>query len=224
MSLTEAQTPANRRERYRLMADAATRPFAAGAVAIPLVLPVLGYLSADVRIMFTIHLFLGAFWFGTAVLGVVVLGPVMGSLSEEANAEFAEGFVPKMNLLMEPVSIGVIGSGIGLASMMELWASPTPALWAALALAIALLVLGFGPLHKFTAGMFDEIAAEETDHERLSSLNKKYGMLSMVELFLMIAIVATMSGLRGGSKPSVHCRMRAESSLCPVTVKLVYPG
>jgi len=198
MSLSDVHRPANRRERYRFMADAATRPFAVGAVVVPLVLPVLGYLSNDFRIMFTVHLFLGAFWFGTAVLGAVVLGPVMGSLSEEANVEFAEGFVPKMNLLMEPVSVGVVGSGIGLASMMGLWASPTPSLWAALALAIALLVLGFGPLHRFTAGMFDEIAADETDHERLAALNRKYGMLSLVELLLMVAIVATMSGLRWG--------------------------
>ncbi|SFS98295.1 hypothetical protein [Halostagnicola kamekurae] len=180
------------------MATAATRPFAIGATLLPLALPVLGYLSSDIRIMFTIHLFLGAFWFGTAVLGAVVLGPVMGGLSAEANVEFAKGFVPRMTLLMEPVSVGVIGSGIGLASMMGLWASPSPSLWAALVLAIALLVLGFGPLHKFTVGMFDEIAAEETNHERLAALNKKYGMLSLVELVLMIAIVATMSGLRWG--------------------------
>ena len=198
MSLADAHRPTNTRERYRLMTDAASRPFAAGAIAVPLGLPVLGYLSSDVRIMFTIHLFLGAFWFGTAVLGAVVLGPVMGSLSEEANVEFAEGFVPKMNLLMEPVSVGAIGSGIGLASMMGLWASPTPSLWAAAALAVALLFLGFGPLHRFTSGMFDEIAAEDTDHDRLAELNKKYGMLSMVELLLMVAIVATMSGLRWG--------------------------
>lgn len=198
MSLGDAHRPSNTRERYRLMADAASRPFAVGAVAVPLLLPVAGYLSTDVRLMFTVHLFLGAFWFGTAVLGAVVLGPVMGSLSEDANAEFAEGFVPKMNLLMEPVSVGVVGSGIGLAAMMGLWAAPTPSLWAALAIAAALLVLGFGPLHKFTAGMFDEIAAEETDHERLASLNKKYGMLSLVELVLMVAIVATMSGIRWG--------------------------
>ena len=198
MSLSDAHRPANRRERYRLMTDAATRPFAVGAIAVPLVLPILGYVSNDVRIMFTVHLFLGAFWFGTAVLGAVVLGPVMGGLSEEANAEFAEGFVPRMNLLMEPVSVGAIGSGIGLASMMRLWASPSPSLWAALAIAIALLILGFGPLHTFTAGMFDEIAAEDTDHERLAALNKKYGMLSLVELVLMIAIVTTMSGLRWG--------------------------
>ena len=198
MSLSNAHRPANRRERYQLMADAASHPFAIGAVTVPLGLPILGYLSSDVRIMFAVHLFLGAFWFGTGVLGAVVLGPVMGSLSEEANVEFAEGFVPKMNLLMEPVSVGVIGSGIGLASMMGLWASPTPSLWAALGLAIALLVLGFGPLHTFTAGMFDEIAADEPDHERLASLNKKYGMLSLVELVLMIAIVATMAGLRWG--------------------------
>jgi hypothetical protein len=198
MSLTDARRPTNRRERYRLMTDAASRPFAVGAIAVPLILPALGYLSGDVRIMFTVHLFLGAFWFGTAVLGAVVLGPVMGGLSEDANIEFAEGFVPKMNLLMEPVSVGVVGSGIGLASMMELWASPTPSLWAALVLAVALLALGFGPLHRFTAGMFDEIAAEETDHERLAALNEKYGMLSLVELVLMIAIVATMSGLRWG--------------------------
>ena len=198
MSLTDAQRPTTTRERYRLMTEAATRPFAVSAVAVPLVLPVLGYLSGDVRVMFTVHLFLGAFWFGTAVLGAVVLGPVMGSLSEEANLEFAKGFVPKMNLLMEPVSVGVVASGIGLADMMGLWASPTPSLWAALGLAVALLVLGFGPLHQFTSGMFDEIAAEETDHERLADLNKKYGMLSMVELLLMVAIVATMSGLRWG--------------------------
>jgi hypothetical protein len=198
MSLADAHRPTNTRERYRLMVDAASRPFAVGAVAVPLVLPVLGYLSGDVRVMFTVHLFLGAFWFGTAVLGAVVLGPVMGGLSEEANVEFAEGFVPKMNLLMEPVSVGVVGSGIGLAGMMGLWDSPTPSLWAALAIAVALLVLGFGPLHKFTAGMFDEIAADDTDRERLASLNEKYGMLSLVELALMVAIVATMSGLRWG--------------------------
>jgi hypothetical protein len=180
------------------MADAASRPFAAGAVAIPLALPVVGYLSGDVRVMFAVHLFLGAFWFGTAVLGAVVLGPVMGSLSEGANVEFAKGFVPRMNLLMEPISVGVVGSGIGLAAMMGLWASPSPTLWAALAIAVALLVLGFGPLHSFTAGMFDEIAAEDTDHERLAELNKKYGMLSLVELVLMIAIVGTMVGLRWG--------------------------
>ncbi|NHN41050.1 hypothetical protein G9C85_05285 [Halorubellus sp. JP-L1] len=198
MSLTNARRPANTRERYRLMADAASRPFAVGAVAVPLVLPVLGYLSSDVRIMFTVHLFLGAFWFGTAVLGAVVLGPVMGGLSEGANVEFAEGFVPKMNLLMEPVSVGAVGSGIGLASMMGLLTSPTPSLWGALAIAVALLVLGFGPLHKFTAGMFDEIAADETDHERLASLNEKYGMLSLVELVLMVTIVALMSGIRWG--------------------------
>ncbi|WP_436932171.1 hypothetical protein [Halosimplex halobium] len=198
MSLAEIQRPTSRRERYRFMALAASKPFAVGAVLVPLLLPVVGYLSGDVRVMFTVHLFLGAFWFGTAVLGAVVLGPVMGSLSEEANVEFAEGFVPRMNLLMEPVSVGVVGSGIGLAGMMGLWASPTPSLWAALGLAVALLVLGFGPLHKFTAGMFDEIAAEDTDHERLAALNRKYGMLSMVELLLMVAIVATMSGLRWG--------------------------
>ena len=198
MSLSNAHRPSNTRERYRLMADAASRPFAVGAVVVPLLLPVLGYLSGDVRVMFTVHLFLGAFWFGTAVLGAVVLGPVMGSLSEEANAEFAEGFVPKMNLLMEPVSLGAIGSGLGLADMMGLWVAPTLSLWAALAIAVALLVLGFGPLHKFTAGMFDEIAADNTDHDRLADLNKKYGMLSLVELVLMIAIVLTMSGIRWG--------------------------
>jgi hypothetical protein len=198
MSLAEIQRPTSRRERYRFMALAASKPFAVGAVLVPLLLPVAGYLSGDVRVMFTVHLFLGAFWFGTAVLGAVVLGPVMGGLSEGANVEFAEGFVPRMNLLMEPVSVGVVGSGIGLAGMMGLWDSPTPSLWAALALAVALLVLGFGPLHRFTAGMFDEIAAEDTDHERLADLNKKYGMLSMVELLLMVAIVATMSGLRWG--------------------------
>jgi len=198
MAVTDVWRPESSRERYRLMVRAADRRFAIGAVAAPLLLPVAGYLSGDHRVMFTVHLFLGAFWFGTAVLGAVVLGPVMGSLSEDANAEFAAGFVPKMNLLMEPVSLGAIGSGIGLAEMMGLWNAPTHSLWAAFGIAIALLLLGFGPLHTLTAGMFDEIAADDTDHERLADLNKKYGMLSLVELVLMVAIVAAMSGIRWG--------------------------
>ncbi|GGL37590.1 hypothetical protein GCM10009037_21460 [Halarchaeum grantii] len=198
MSLVDSTRPETRRERYGQMADAADRRFAVGAVAVPLALPVVGYLSGSVELMFAVHLFLGAFWFGTSVIGAVVLGPVMGGLSEDANAEFARGFVPKMTLLMEPLSVGVIGSGIGLAAMFGMWASPTPALWAALGLGIALLVLGFGPLHTFTIGMFDELAAADTDHERLAELNARYGMLSMVELVLMLAIVASMSGLRWG--------------------------
>lgn len=101
---------------------------------------------------------------------------------------------------MEPVSLGGVGSGVGLARLMWLWDSPTPSLWAAAVLAAALLVLGFGPLHTCTAGMFDEIAADDTDHERLADLNEKYGVLTLVELELMVAIVDTMSGLRWGSE------------------------
>jgi hypothetical protein len=53
-------------------------------------------------------------------------------------------------------------------------------------------------MHRFTVAMFDEIAAADTDHERLAALNQRYGMLSLVELVLMVAVVATMSGLRWG--------------------------
>lgn len=180
------------------MAAMADSRFAAGAIALPLALPVVGYFSGDHRLMFTVHLFLGAFWFGVALLGAAVLGPVMGALSEEANAEFTRRFVPKMTLLMEPVSVGVVGSGIGLAAMMGMWNSPSTALWIATALAAALLALGFGPLHHFTVGMFDELVAAETDHDRLQQLTARYGMLSLVELLLMIAVVASMSGLRWG--------------------------
>lgn len=180
------------------MAEEANPRYAVAAVGLPLSLPVMGYLSNDPRLMFTIHLFLGAFWFGTSVLGAVVLGPVMGSLSKEANADFAGTFVPKMTLLMEPVSLGTVGSGIALAGMLGLFDNPTLGLWIALVLAAALLILGFGPLHTFTVEMFDELAAADTDYDRLASLNKTYGLLSMIELVLMVAIVATMSGLHWG--------------------------
>lgn len=180
------------------MADAADPRYAAGAIVLPLALPVAAYFTGDHRLLFTVHLFLGAFWFGTSVLGAAVLGPVMGSLSRDANEEFAGRFVPKMTLLMEPVSLGVVGSGVGLAAMLGMWNAPSTTLWIATGLAAALLVLGFGPMHKFTVEMFDEIAADDTDYERLATLNQRYGMLSLVELVLMVAIVATMSGLRWG--------------------------
>lgn len=198
MATVDQSRPSSASDRYKQMAAIADRRFAAGAILLPIALPVVGYLSGDYRILFTIHLFMGAFWFGVGLLGAVVLGPVMGSLSEPASEEFSRRFVPKMTLLMEPVSLGVVGSGVGLAGMLGMWDSPSPTLWLATGLAAALLLLGFGPLHRFTTEMFDEIAAAETDHDRLAKLNKRYGMLSLVELVLMIAVVATMSGLRWG--------------------------
>jgi hypothetical protein len=101
-----------------------------------------------------------------------------------------------MIAVAEPLSVGVIGSGIGLASLLGYWANPSVWLWGALGIGILMLLNGFGPLHVVTTKMAVELNRPEPDGERLDELGKamQRGLLQTV---FMLAIILMMVGLRG---------------------------
>lgn len=188
--------PSTHREELSVLIDIAGSRFATVATALFLGAPLVAYLSGDPRAMFYVHVGLGSFWFGLDFFFKFVLGPSLDEVPDEAAGMINQQLVPKLAVVAEPLSLGVIGSGIGLAGMMGYWASPSLWLWGALGIGVTMLIVGFGPLHYLTTKMSVELSLPEPDGERIDELFGKTMKWGLVQTVLMLAIIAMMTGIR----------------------------
>jgi len=189
--------PTSHREELGLVVERADQQFAITAVLITIGAPVVAYLSGIASLMFYVHVALGAFWFGLDFFFKFVLGPSLDAAPDEAAGAVNYQLIPKLAVVAEPLSIGVVGSGIGLAHMLGYWADPSIWLWGALVIGVLMLVNGFGPLHFATTKMVVEFDKDEPDSDRLDALFGKALQWGLLQTVFMIAIIVMMVGLRG---------------------------
>jgi hypothetical protein len=189
--------PTSHREELGLVVERANQEFAITAVLVTIGTPVVAYLSGIASLMFYVHVALGAFWFGLDFFFKFVLGPSLDAAPDDAAGAVNHQLVPKLAVVAEPLSVGVIGSGIGLASMLGYWADPSIWLWGALVIGALMLVNGFGPLHFATTKMVVELDKEEPDSERLDALFATALQWGLLQTAFMLAIIVMMVGLRG---------------------------
>ncbi|MBX0325647.1 hypothetical protein EGH21_21740 [Halomicroarcula sp. F13] len=189
--------PTSHREELGLVVDLADQQFAIVAVLVTIGAPVVAYLSGIASFMFYVHVALGAFWFGLDFFFKFVLGPALDAAPEDAAGAVNHQLIPKIVAVAEPLSVGVIGSGIGLAFMLGYWADPSIWLWGALVIGILMLLNGFGPLHLVTTKMVVELNNDDPDGERLNTLFSKAMQWGLLQTVFMLAIIMMMVGLRG---------------------------
>ena len=189
--------PTSHREELGVVVELADQQFAVVSVLVSIGAPILAYLSGIASLMFYVHVALGAFWFGLDFFFKFVLGPSLDAAPDEAAGAVNHRLIPKIIVVAEPLSVGVIGSGIGLAFMLGYWATPSIWLWGALGIGVLMLVNGFGPLHLVTTRMVVELDKNEPDGERLDALFGKAMQWGLLQTVFMIAIIVMMVGLRG---------------------------
>ncbi|MFB6174016.1 MAG: hypothetical protein ABEI39_05175 [Halobacteriales archaeon] len=189
--------PTSHREELGLVLDMADRGFAAAVAAVTLGVPLLVLLWGNTAAMFYVHVALGAFWFGLDFFFKFVLGPALDEAPEDAAGAVNRRLVPKLVVVAEPLSVGVIGSGIGLAWLLGYWADPSVWLWGALAVGGLMLLNGFGPLHVVTTRLTVELSSAEPDGERVEALFGKAMQWGLLQTVFMLAILLMMVGLRG---------------------------
>jgi len=175
----------------------ADRGFAAAVAVLTLVVPLAVYLWGNVTAMFYVHVALGAFWFGLDFFFKFVLGPSLDAAPPDAASAVNRQLVPKVIVVAEPLSVGVIGSGIGLAALLGYWADPSIWLWGALGIGVLMLLNGFGPLHLLTTRLSVELSADDPDGERIDELLGKTMQWGLLQTVFMLAIIGMMVGLRG---------------------------
>lgn len=189
--------PTTHREEVRLLLELADHEFAFAAVVLTMGLPLAAFISGVVAVMFYVHVALGAFWFGLDFFFKFILGPSLDASPDEAAGAVNHRLIPKMVAVAEPLSIGVVGSGIGLAALLGYWAEPTVWLWGALGIGVLMILVGLGPIHLATTRMIVELDKDNPDDERLRSLFGTAQKWGLVQTVFMLTIVLMMVGLRG---------------------------
>lgn len=195
--MASIERPMSHRDELRVLIELAEKRFAIATVLITIGAPVVAYLSGSTAALFYVHVALGAFWFGLDFFFKFVLGPSLDAAPDDAAGAVNHRVIPKMVTVAEPLSVGVIGSGIALAEMLEYWADPSIWLWGALVIGVLMLLVGFGPLHVVTTKMVVELDSDDPDGERLDSLFGKAMQWGLLQTVFMLAIIVTMVGLRG---------------------------
>ncbi len=119
----------SRSDQYRFIITAAGTRYATVAVGLILGLPIVAYLSGNTTILFYVHIGLAAFWFGTDFFFRYVLAPAI----EESGPETAVALIPSLSsrlmVVGESLTLGTIGSGIGLAHRLGYLAPSTIWVW-----------------------------------------------------------------------------------------------
>lgn len=189
--------PTTHRDEIGLLLDLADQRFAVATGVVTLGAPLAAYLSGVESLLFYVHVALGAFWFGLDFFFKFVLGPALDGAPGEAAGAVNRRLIPKLVVVAEPLSVGVVGSGIGLAHLLGYWAAPSVWLWSALAIGAAMLLVGFGPLHLTTTRMVVELDKETPDGDRLDRLFGRAQQWGLLQTVFMLGIIVTMVGLRG---------------------------
>jgi hypothetical protein len=194
-------TPSAPRERLWFVIESAGTRYAAIAGGLILGLPIVAFLSGDVTLLFYVHVGLGAFWFGLDYFFRYVLAPALEKAGPDTASALIPHLTPKIMVVGESLTLGTIGSGIGLAYRLGYWADPSVYLWAALGIAAVMLVIAFGPLHHLQTEMVVELASARPNGQRVGDLNRTalrwlFGMTG-----LMLVIIGLMTGLRGFLPP-----------------------
>lgn len=189
--------PTSHREELSLLVGLADKRFTSAVVALTLGAPLVAYLSGIDALMFYVHVALGAFWFGLDFFFKFVLGPALDAAPDDAAGAVNHQLVPKMVAVAEPLSVGVIGSGIGLAAMLGYWQTPSIWLWGALVVGVLMLINGFEPLHVVTTKLAVELDKDDPDGDRIELLFGKAMQWGLLQTVFMLAIIVMMVGLRG---------------------------
>jgi hypothetical protein len=186
----------SRGDQYRFIITATGIRYATVAGGLILGLPVIAYLSGSVTALFYVH-GLAAFWFGMDFFFRYVLAPAVEASGPETAASLLPHLSPRIMVVGESLTLGTIGSGIGLAQRLGYLATPEVWVWGALAIAAIMIHIAFVPLHHYQTELLLELDSVAPNDERIEILNGKalHWLTSMTGLFLLIILM--MVGMRG---------------------------
>jgi hypothetical protein len=187
----------SRGDQYRFIIGSAGTRYATVAAGLIFGLPVIAYLSGSVTALFYVHIGLAAFWFGMDFFFRYVLAPAVEASGPKTAASLLPHLSPRIMVVGESLTLGTIGSGMGLAQRLGYLATPEVWVWSALAIAAVMIYIAFVPLHHYQTELLLELDSVAPNGERIEMLNGKalHWLMNMTGLFLLIILM--MVGMRG---------------------------
>ena len=199
--MAAASADMGRMAEYRMVVDKAGGGFVRTVLPLTLGLPVLAYLLSYFLgmawFLFYVHITLATVWVGTDIFFRYSLAPAVGESGPETAMSLIPNLTPRLMTVGESLTLGVVGSGIGLAHQLGYFVRPSVFVWGALVVAVGTIYIAFVPLHHYQVEMLLELDSEEPDGEHVGQLNDTAMTWLMGMTVLLVVMLFMMVGMRG---------------------------
>ncbi len=146
-----------------------------------------------------IHVLSGGTWTGIDLFMGLVVGRILGKMSNEARVEFIKRLVPVMLFLMPTLAAVTITAGIYLAISSGIFVLTYAAIIAAGIIVIVLLVQGLGIFLPNEVRIFLELRKVKPDFPKISRLAMINFKLSGIQAAFQFAIIFVMANIAMGN-------------------------
>ena len=169
--------------------------------AVPVVVVVLGALVVSIAgnwlwALDFFHIVGGVLWTGVDLFVGFVIGPIVGSMSVQARAQFMAKFMPRMLLLMPTLVTMTLASGWQLARHLNLLAVGYPQHWwfvASFAVVGVMSVVALGVLEPANLAVLFEMRKPHPNGERIGRLMKRFIYTAGITGVMQVAILVIMT-------------------------------
>jgi hypothetical protein len=147
------------------------------------------------------HVVGGGLWTAIDLFLGLVLGPIMGSMSLPARAEFSAKLMPKMLLLMPALVTMTLGSGFQLARKLgNLSASFPDHTWLVASYVVVgvMATIALGVLEPANIAVLFEMRKPQPNHERIARLMRVFIYTAGITGLMQIATLVIMTKLASG--------------------------
>lgn len=142
------------------------------------------------------HVVGGGLWTGVDLFVGLVIGPILGSMSIQARAEFSAKFMPKMVLLMPTLVTMTLGSGWQLARHANNLTVAYPQHWwltASYVVVGVMSVIALGFLEPANLAVLFEMRKPNPNGQRIARLMKRFVYAAGVTGLMQVATLIIMT-------------------------------
>ena len=170
--------------------------FIVAAVVLPNAALALAMALGSLMLLNYVHIMTGALWTGIDLFMGFVIGPLLGTMEPQQRAEVFKRLIPKMTFLMPMLGSVTLFSGFFLAQRFGLLRLDNAWIIAALVIAAALVVQGFGVLLPNEVRIFKQLISPAPDVDRIVKLGMQNARLAGFQGLFQLAIIFVMANLR----------------------------
>lgn len=167
--------------------------------AVPAIILVIVVWVHENTLLNYIHVLSGGTWTGIDLFMGLVVGRILGKLSNEARIEFIRKLVPVMLFVMPTLASITITAGVYLAMSAGIFVLTYAAIAAAGIIVVLLLILGIGIFLPNEVRIFLELRKEGPDFPKISRLAMINFRLSGVQAVFQFGIIFVMANIATGN-------------------------
>ncbi len=170
-------------------------------IVIPIGALILAIVTANLLLLYYVHVFTSILWTGTDIFMAFLFGPILRNVSLSTRKEVISWLMPKMIFYMPIVASVTTTAGYFLASKMGLITLESPVVYwiiTVLIIVTVMLIQGLGILLPTNIRVYHELRKKEPNMTKIQKLMRRYVKVVATQALLQFVIIFIMANFATG--------------------------